>query len=209
MKPLNSQIEYVVFDIIEPENLPYEDRYALLVKAWYAFLAGRQQGAEPIRWFRILPSEVVNSDEEIMAKARYFISQRYEGIMIRKLAGPPDKRTDKTIKESQYRSGRVSNLLKWKDFIDEEGTVVGYFEEKSDRKGLIMFKMKSPTGQLFDLRPVGGEELRQKWFATPSKILGKKYTYRFQEYTDDGKPRFPTGVGFREDLEGEEPEKEN
>ena len=112
-----------------------------------------------------------------------------EGLMLRQPKSP-------------YEVGRSWTLLKVKSFCDAEAKVVGYTAGKGKHKG--------KTGALCLVTPEGiefsvGTGLSEKERLDPPAI-GSIVTYRFQELTNKGVPRFPTYVGERADAEwpGEE-----
>jgi len=46
--------------------------------------------------------------------------------------------------------------------------------------------------------PKGTVEEKREWFRTGSSYIGKKLSVKFQELTDEGLPRFPIGIAFRD-----------
>jgi DNA ligase-1 len=139
--------------------------------------------------FVLLSQTKVSNSSEILRALSFSESQGYEGIMIRFLSGD----------RSKYSNGRNSRLLKLKSFSDEEGTIVSVKEGKGREKGLAIFEISSEKcSKTFFVRPEGSFEQRKEWFLNSSSLLGKKYTYKFFEYSDEGIPRFPIGIGFRD-----------
>jgi len=199
--PLNKDVQYYIFDMIDIERLVSEKRYLILFKAWLKYLADRKiKGLGEPSHLKMLGIGVANSHEELHQHHNYYASNGYEGLMIRKIAGPNP--TAKKIKEAQYRSGRNNSLLKFKQFEDEEGTIIELVEsDERDTTGnkLAKFKIRDDLGNEFEMRPAGTFEERLVWTRNPSLVLGRRYTYRFFErYPDTNAPRFPTGVGFGE-----------
>ena len=98
-----------------------------------------------------------------------------EGIMLRK-------------SQSLYEGKRSSTLLKVKTFSDAEAVVIGYESGKGKYEGSIgALKVRNEEGKLFKL----GSGLTDQDRLDPPKI-GSKVTYKFQELSKDGIPRFPT-----------------
>jgi DNA ligase 1 len=98
-----------------------------------------------------------------------------EGIMLRK-------------PESYYEGKRSSTLLKVKTFCDAEAAVIGYEAGKGKYINLIgALKVRSEDGISFKI----GSGLSDQDRVDPPPI-GTKITYRYQELTKDGIPRFPT-----------------
>jgi DNA ligase-1 len=104
-----------------------------------------------------------------------------EGLMMRK-AG------------SAYEAGRSYTLLKVKEFMDAEGTVTGYEPGKGKHKGRVgALIIRADDGKEFK----AGTGMTDKERSKPPSI-GSRVTYRYQELTNDGIPRFPTFVSARD-----------
>ncbi|XP_072042651.1 DNA ligase-like [Amphiura filiformis] len=106
-----------------------------------------------------------------------------EGLMIRKPG-------------SSYEECRSYNLLKIKTFYDAEARIIGYKQgqgRNSHRVGAFHCIME--CGKKFHV----GSGLSDKDRNKPPK-KGTIITYRFQELTNSGMPRFPSYVGIRIDM---------
>ena len=190
---------YYIFDLIIPET-PYEERHAILYEAVIQFLKDGNRADD----IYVMNYRLAYSHEDIKTIKNEYEGDGYEGIIIRKIVH--DENGKRVLpagkeKESFYKGGRNNNLLKYKSFFDEEGIVVDIYIETQYVKGeeieLAMFRVEK-DGKQFGVRPVGTFEERMKLLEIPrDKIIGKQYTYKFQEKTDDGIPRFPVGIGFR------------
>lgn len=98
---------------------------------------------------------------------------------------------------SLYKRCRDSSLLKVKSFFDEEAIVIGHKKgtgRNSHRMGHL--QVKTPDGRVFDVGSGFTDAQRDK----PPK-LGTIITYRYQELSNSGKPRFPTFQGVRIDID--------
>jgi DNA ligase-1 len=92
---------------------------------------------------------------------------------------------------SKYVAGRSSTLLKVKTFHDAEGRVVGHEPGKGKHKGRLgALVLEMPDGTRFNV----GTGFSDKERESPPP-LGSIVTYRYQELTKDGVPRFPSYVG--------------
>jgi DNA ligase-1 len=136
--------------------------------------------------FILVPTFEVRTMDEIIAYHAQFINEGYEGTIIRIDLGP-------------YENKRSKQLLKYKDFKDEEFEIVGYEEGEGGRAGTIGFFImkhdKNPE-QTFKSNVKGNfEYLREVWENRDSYI-GKKATVKYfnrTPKTEDGGdvPRFP------------------
>ena len=98
---------------------------------------------------------------------------------------------------SQYEAGRSNTLLKIKSFHDAEGRVVEHVPGKgrhAGRLGAVVVEL--PNGLTFSVGTGFTDAQRQ----TPPPV-GSIVTYRYQELTDRGVPRFPSFVRVRTDAE--------
>jgi DNA ligase-1 len=97
---------------------------------------------------------------------------------------------------SQYEVGRSSTLLKLKRFHDAEGRVVEHLPGKgrhAGRLGAVVVEL--PDGKTFSVGTGFSDAQRRN-----PPAIGSTITYRFQELTDRGVPRFPSFVRLRTDA---------
>ena len=137
-------------------------------------------------YLRLLPTVVCNS----IGDAKYFhalyVAEGYEGLILRNVGG-------------LYKVGfRSADLQKYKEFLDEEFRIVGFKEGDGVEKGCVLWTCVTTGGLLFDCRPRGSHEERRAAFLQGADFVGKMLSVRFQEWTDDGKPRFPVGITIRD-----------
>jgi DNA ligase-1 len=177
-------IEYHIYDCFHIDYLKmgFKERYSLL-KA----LKGKGKKGDPIV---IVPTYEVKDEKEMRKYYKQFLEQKYEGIMIRNM-------------NSAYKLGpsRSSDLIKYKPMITEEFEIVGFEEGKGTDKGTVVWVCKTKKGQEFNVKPQGTREDRKELFKNGKNYIGKLLTVQFQEYTDDGIPRFPSGQAVIRDYE--------
>ena len=96
---------------------------------------------------------------------------------------------------SRYVAGRPATLLKVKSFLDAEAVVVGYEAGKGKHKGRTgSLLCELPGGKRFNV----GTGLTDAERGAPPPV-GATVTFRYQELSEDGVPRFPTYVGVRDE----------
>lgn len=94
---------------------------------------------------------------------------------------------------SRYQAGRSSTLLKVKQFHDAEGRVVEHLPGKGRHKGRLgAVVVELPSGLTVSV----GTGFSDAQRASPPPI-GSIVTFRYQELTDRGVPRFPSFLRVR------------
>jgi DNA ligase-1 len=97
---------------------------------------------------------------------------------------------------SKYQVGRSSTLLKVKTFVDAEALVIGHEPGKGRHKGRLgALLVELPDGTKFAV----GTGFSDAERGNPP-LVGSTITFRYQELTDGGVPRFPSYVGIRADA---------
>jgi DNA ligase-1 len=99
--------------------------------------------------------------------------------------------------QSRYEAGRSSTLLKVKTFFDAEAIVVGHEAgagKHLGRLGALVLELEN--GTRFNVGSGFSDAERED----PPPV-GSLVTFRYQELSDAGVPRFPTYVGVRIDGE--------
>jgi len=94
---------------------------------------------------------------------------------------------------SKYEAGRSNTLLKVKSFLDDEATVIGYEKGKGKHKGRVgSLLVKLANGTEFAVGTGLSDDERKD-----PPAVGTVITFRYQELSDGGVPRFPSYVGVR------------
>lgn len=186
-------IEYHIYDIVD-ETKPFEERHAMLRKIFAQNAASRMASphAHAIasdhlpQFIRLVPTTEAKTPAEFRTQFGEFIEQGYEGIMLRN-------------KKGMYRCNyRSHDLQKYKEFLEDEFSIVGFTQGDGRDKGTIIWICVTKEGKEFNVRPRGTMEHRRKLFQTGEKYVGKKLTIIYQELTEEGKPRFPVGKDVRD-----------
>jgi len=127
----------------------------------------------------------VNSREHLDELYESYTADGYEGQMVR-IDGP-------------YENKRSASLLKRKEFVDEEYTILGYEEGKGNRAGTIKhFKFKSKDGRDFKSNVKGTFEYLTELLGKADELIGKEATIKYFNLTPDGVPRFPYVIAIRD-----------
>jgi DNA ligase-1 len=109
-----------------------------------------------------------------------------EGLMVRQ----PD---------SHYEAGRSSTLLKIKRFHDAEARVIGHLPGAGRHKGRLgALDVELPDGTPFSVGTGFSDAQREN-----PPAVGSVITFRYQELSDRGVPRFPSFVRARRDAESQ------
>ena len=177
---INKYVEYHIFDCYFPDNpeMPFIERYKYLQSIQKLFKKSQVFFVE---------AEELSSIKKLDEFHKKYASSGYEGIMLR-------------TPESPYEFKRSKFLQKHKVFIDDEFEVIGYDKEVQDGIELVVWVCRTKENLEFNCRPKGTHDERSELYKNADKYVGKKLTVVFQEYTDDGIPRFPVGKGFRDDI---------
>jgi DNA ligase-1 len=97
---------------------------------------------------------------------------------------------------SKYVAGRSSTLLKVKTFHDAEAVVIGHQAGAGRHQGRLgALLVRLPDGTEFAIGTGFSDREREQ---PPG--LGATVTFRYQELSDGGVPRFPSWVGVRPEV---------
>lgn len=132
----------------------------------------------------------VLKEEHMKISHGIFTQEGFEGTMIRNAHAP-------------YIEKKTVHLQKFKDFQDDEFEIVGTAQCTGKDKGLIKFICvtgdRSPkAGVEFEVEPMGDDASRREMWKNRDDFHGKWLTVKFQNYGEQGRPRFPNGVTIRD-----------
>jgi DNA ligase-1 len=120
--------------------------------------------------------------------AAAYIEQGFEGAMVR-------------LPHTEYENKRSNNLIKWKEFQDEEFTIIDIQEGTGNRSGMAARVVcVLPNGNTFAAGLIGNVDYCILLLTNKDQHIGKQGTVVFQNYTPDGVPRFPKFKGVRFDV---------
>jgi DNA ligase-1 len=83
--------------------------------------------------------------------------------------------------------------------MDEEFLVVGYTEGTGSYAGTPIFQCETneKTKQTFGVVVKCSIETKRQMMQNVDEYIGQMLTVKYQEKSEDGIPRFPVGLGFR------------
>lgn len=185
-----AKIQYVIFDAPMAGGgiLARLEAAAKAVSASPAGGAG--SAAVPTGTFAIVhPHSVCTGHSHLLEELALVQALGGEGMMLRKAA-------------AVHRGGRSADLLKVKDFKDDEAIVVKHEEGEGRHQGRVgALVCKARNGKMFKVGSGFTDE--QRAFNKAPKA-GTVITYKFFELTTDGIPRFPTFLRVRPDVDASE-----
>jgi DNA ligase-1 len=165
-----SEIKFMVFDAPRAPG----DALSRIVKAAEALRGNR--------WASVVQQTVCSDGaSEVMDMLEAVVSIGGEGLILKHPTNP-------------YTAGRNTNHLKVKRFYDADAIVVGYEPGKGKHTGRTgALKCMTSTGQTFKV----GTGLTDMQRQHPPPI-GSVVTYKYQNETDMGLPRFPVFMRVRQ-----------
>lgn len=120
-----------------------------------------------------------------------YVEKSYEGSILR-------------TKGVDYPTGgpRCSQLIKKKDYQDEEFEIVGLSEGKATRNGFKVgiYHCKTAEGKVFTVTAPGNEKEKHEHAERGKANIGRLLTCKYFCYTVDGKPSQPTAVALRNEI---------
>lgn len=164
------QLLYVVFDAPQAGG-PFEQRCRVMAQ---------EAREDRCPFVRVLDQAVCEGTDSLRKELDRIEALGGEGLMLRQPG-------------SHYEAGRSHTLLKVKRFHDAEARVVEHLPGSGRHKGRLgALLVELPGGTRFSVGTGFTDAQREK----PPPI-GSVITFRFQELTDGGVPRFPSFVRVR------------
>jgi len=209
---------YYVFDYVMGDGTqPYQERIKALKESF-----GNNEG----RKISIVPTFLINNEEELSLAEQKCIDDGFEGLMIRDPNGTyytPRYLTKKALgKRADNRSNAKEGiLLKIKRFEDSEAEIIGFqearsnqnekemgvfgYHERSSKKEGIVLKdtlgallvRDIKTGVEFRIGTGLNDSDRTYFWSNRETELGQIVKYKCQKAGEKEKPRFPVYLGKR------------
>lgn len=163
-------VSFVVFDA-PAYDAPFEARTEFLEAKF------RQHS---LLFARVLPQCRCSNSNHLRDELARIEALGGEGLMLRQ-------------PQSRYEAGRSGTLLKVKSFHDDEALVIDHVPGRGRHKGRLgALLVRLPNGTEFSV----GTGLSDAQRESPPTI-GATITFRYQELTEGGVPRFPSFVSVR------------
>lgn len=171
---------YDMFDIANPTE-SFEERFIRMQQ----ILAEHDISEDVVKVVRTVK---IVDDAEMAQLYDEFLEQGYEGMMVRSNAA--------------YQQKRTVNLLKRKEWLDDEYEIIDIVEGVGNRSGMMgKIIMVTPEGESFeaDASGLGGHEAYVEMLQNREAYIGLYATVKYQNLTPDRKvPRFGKVIAIRD-----------
>jgi len=181
LKESADSIQYWVYDAPKIGILDQSDsfyrRYELISNALFK---------RSYKTIVIVTTLKINSQQELDQVYEMYMENGYEGQMVRS--------------DRSYENKRSKHLLKRKEFMDEEFIIQGVIEGEGNRKGTAGYMVfKNKQGKTFKSNIKGDMNYLTQVLKDKRKLVGRKATIKFFNYTPDDVPRFPYVIAIDRD----------
>lgn len=169
-------LEYHIYDFYVPSfpNRHLEERHELLNN-----VIKLNKSLNPKIKIVYVPLTKCKNEEELDKIYADYLDDGYEGQMVR-------------IPGSVYENKRSNNLLKRKEFIDEEFLIIDILSGRGGHENMAAKAvLKGKNGKPFEAGLIGSHPYCEELLKNKDKIANKKMgTVIYQNLTEDGVPRF-------------------
>ena len=172
LKESAGAIEYHIYDVVDT-TLKFSERHDWL---WKNMMHDSCIG--------LVVSHCVNSAKELDKLYELYLSNNFEGQMVRI--------------DAPYEQKRSKNLLKRKEFQDAEYKILEIGEGTGNRSGMAGFAiLENKDGTSFRSNIKGSHEFLTELWKNRNDVIGEKATVQFFNLTPDNVPRFPYVIAIR------------
>jgi ATP-dependent DNA ligase len=192
--PDSYKIQYHVYDIPKTNGVAGDQTKFSVRNCWLEF-AHKATINDRLKFYTAVP---VSDETLAIILHDEYVRNGYEGLILRDGDAP------------YLWKHRGKELLKYKEFVDEEFRIIGYRSGSGVDEGTIIFKCHTGGRRdkclqynangsgYFDVRPKGTVEHRRDMYAVGWRYVGKMLTVRYQERTLYDVPKFPVGITIRD-----------
>ena len=162
-----AKIKFVVYDFVDT------DKTSFITKT---FDLNDLIDAYELNYIQYCPTIAVRNEDDLMNYHKEFISQGYEGSMVR-------------ASYEHYEPGfRSHSLLKIKESISEEFEIVDAVLPESGIVEDFNWLCTLKNGKTFKVKAHGTVAQRREWFENKNDFIGKSLSLTFHEYSKEGFP---------------------
>ena len=177
------QIQFHVFDLVDKSGKITQDERFNILNNFFSNIPSSLK-----RRIVRVPVHVLDDVNQVPEYHDVYANKGYEGVVLRSF-------------DNFYKLGKRSNhMRKYKNFLDEEYKVVGCKLDEGVSAEHFVWVLETDSGQEFSAKPMGTRKEKMEWYDSRKSYIGKWLTIKFQEYSDDGIPRFPIAKGFRANV---------
>jgi len=168
-------VQFHCYDIIHPDNSPFEDRNR--------FVKHCVEQSSP--YVHIVNTMLCVSDDDAKEIHAVNLACGFEGSILRT--------------NDEYHQKRTHSLRKFKDFHDAEATLIAWVEGKGKRKGTVgKFMAVDADGNEFGMPVMDKFDYLQKNFRKMRNWVGKTATFTYFERTKANSYRHPLFKAIRD-----------
>jgi len=186
-RPESKDLEYHIYDVpmyqsadgVADDEHPFAKRLEALLEV-HKVITGLK-----LKHLIMCPTSTVLCEEDVYEIQSDLLELGFEGAIVRSMKG---------IYKFGYRS---ADLLKVKTFMDDEFEIVGFHAGDGKFETCVIWDCVNKDGEPFKCVPRGTFAERKEWLDTGADYIGELLKVKFFDYTDDGIPRFPVGIGIR------------
>lgn len=187
--PYTINIGYHVYDLPEisgESGFTWIDRLTLLDVL--------DKGTPDKKHFSIVETDQASTKEDVFKWQLKYIEAGYEGAIVR-------------VNSALYQYGfRSHGLLKVKTFDDDEFLITGGGPGRGKTKDQCIFECTidpkdTSKNKRFNVMPRGTAKERSEYLTNLPALIGKYLKVKYFGKSEDDIPRFPIGLGIREDFD--------
>jgi DNA ligase-1 len=191
-------IFYNIFDL-NYGKYPFEVRYKKLSSCFKTLSA-----TDSLSNIKIVKTKWdVENHSVIMEYHDKYKKNGYEGLMIRFQVNDFAEGS-KEYERTLYKDGRNTHLYKYKEFLDNEALIIDITDGMGKFKGQGILKTKyideDKNVIILSMTSPGNEEQKRHFFENKKLYIGKYVTFKYQEVTKTGIPRFPIALRLRDET---------
>jgi len=174
-------VEYHIYDIASMTIAPYSTRSTYITSHVFQLYGGFTMNKKSCWPIMPVQTEVALDFDEALKMHKENLKLGYEGSIYRSMDG-------------KYKGTRSWDLMKFKDFHDDEATIVGYEIGKGKREGTLgKFIMQDDEGVEFGCPPGKGYDYQAlaSMLNNVHDYIGQRATFTYFQRTQAGSYRHP------------------